>query len=192
MDTDATLRARTDESSLKVGSFSIDILVQGFRQDGVPWRARLEHGRAGALPRQGDPARRRHFRHAARHCGRLEAHGLKAADVTDVILTHAHYITRSTADVFRFARSDRQTGLEWPWRSRSATTPPGILRARASRLAAAHGVEIAEEVIPGLTAYAGPGHTPDSCLRAQRGRARRDLLRRRREEPRRNASREAT
>ena len=30
MDTDATLRARTDESSLNVGSFSIDILVQGF------------------------------------------------------------------------------------------------------------------------------------------------------------------
>ena len=30
MDTDATLRARTEDASIGVGGFSIDILVQGF------------------------------------------------------------------------------------------------------------------------------------------------------------------
>ena len=36
----------------------------------------------------------------------------------------------------------------------------GILCARARDVAQLHNVEIAEEVLPGLTAYAGPGHTP--------------------------------
>ena len=67
MDTDTTLRARADDTSFAVGGFSIDILVQGFPgQDRMPWRARLEHGRAGARAGPGDPDRRRQFRHAPR------------------------------------------------------------------------------------------------------------------------------
>ncbi len=30
MDTDTTLRARADDTSIRIGGFSIDILVQGF------------------------------------------------------------------------------------------------------------------------------------------------------------------
>jgi hypothetical protein len=72
--------------------FSIDILVQGFPGKTVCHRrARLEHGRAGARAGPGGADRLRQLRHAPLSSpSALRARAL-AADVTDVILTHAHY-----------------------------------------------------------------------------------------------------
>jgi len=163
MDTDATLRARTDETSITVGGFSIDILVQGFPgktvcHGGLGWSTvALVRGQGRViLIDAGNFGMRRLI------AGRLEAHGLTPSDVTDVILTHAHYDHSINWPMFSSSRILIGTQeLEW-----AVAQPLGhhtIPEFYVRELAVSpqlHNVEIAEEVLPGLTAYAGPGHTP--------------------------------
>src|SRR6185295_2413145 len=150
MDTDATLRVRTEDASIRVGGFAIDVLVQGFPgktvcHGGLGWSTvALVRGQGRViLVDAGNFGMRRLI------AGRLEAHGLTPADVTDVILTHAHY----------------DHSINWPMFSASRvligkhTIPEFYVRELAVSKQL-HNVEVAEEVIPGLTAYAGPGHTP--------------------------------
>src|SRR5947208_9825542 len=137
MDTDMVLRARTDDASIRVSGFSIDILVQGFPgktvcQGGLGWSTvALVRGQGRViLVDAGNFGMRRLI------AGRLEAHGLKASDITDVVLTHAHYDHSINWPMFSSSRIliGRQE-LEW-----ALAQPLGhhtILCARARRLAAA-------------------------------------------------------
>src|SRR3954453_7494465 len=104
MDTDTTLRARADES-IRVGVFSIDVLVQGFPGKTVC------HGGLGwstvALVRGHDRViliDAGNFGMRKLITERLPAHGLTPNDVTDVVLTHAHYDHSINWPMFAAAR----------------------------------------------------------------------------------------
>ena len=86
------MNAPATQPTMNVGAFSIDILVQGFPgktvcHGGLGWSTvALVRGQGRViLIDAGNFGMRRVI------AGRLEAHGLKPSDVTDVILTHAHY-----------------------------------------------------------------------------------------------------
>jgi N-acyl homoserine lactone hydrolase len=147
--------------------YSLDILVQGF-----PGKA-VCHGGLGwstiALLRSADRAIlidvgafgiRKPLEK------QLGAHGLTAADITDVVLTHAHYdhavnfVLFEPATIWIGAKE-----LEW-----AAAQPPGFnplpelyvdaleVDPRVRRIRAG------DEFLPGLTALAAPGHTPGSLV----------------------------
>jgi N-acyl homoserine lactone hydrolase len=163
MDSETTLRARGDDASFRVGGFSIDILVQGFPgrtvcHGGLGWSTvALVRGQGRVvLIDAGNFGMRRVI------AGRLAAHGLTAADVTDVILTHAHYDHSINWPMFASSRVlIGKQELAWAVAQPIGhhTIPEFYLRELAVSKQL-HGVEVAEEVLPGLTAYAGPGHTP--------------------------------
>src|SRR5436305_12201784 len=86
------MNAPTQQPTITVGGFSIDILVQGFPgktvcHGGLGWSTvALVRGQGRViLVDAGNFGMRRVI------AGRLEAHRLKPADVPDVIRTHAHY-----------------------------------------------------------------------------------------------------
>src|SRR6188474_656752 len=157
------MNAPTAQPTITVGGFSIDILVQGFPgktvcHGGLGWSTvALVRGQGRViLVDAGNFGMRRVI------AARLEAHGLGVGDVTDVILTHAHYDHSINWPMFSAARVlIGKQELDW-----AVAQPLGhdhIPEFYVRGLAVSkqlHGVETAEEVIPGLTAYAGPGHTP--------------------------------
>ena len=86
------MNAPATQPTMNVGAFSIDILVQGFPgktvcHGGLGWSTvALVRGEGKViLIDSGNFGMRRLISE------RLSAHGLTPADVTDVILTHAHY-----------------------------------------------------------------------------------------------------
>ena len=86
------MNAPTAQPTITVGGFSIDILVQGYPgktvcHGGLGWSTvALVRGQGRViLIDAGNFGMRRLI------AERLSAHGLSPADVTDVILTHAHY-----------------------------------------------------------------------------------------------------
>src|SRR5256714_15442243 len=86
------MNAPATQPTITVGGFSIDILVQGFPgktvcHGGLGWSTvALGRGQGrGILIDAGNFGMRRVI------AGRLEAHGVKPSDVTDVIPTHAHF-----------------------------------------------------------------------------------------------------
>ncbi|MEN3384133.1 MAG: hypothetical protein V7608_4177, partial [Hyphomicrobiales bacterium] len=86
------MNAPATQPTINVGAFSIDILVQGFPgktvcHGGLGWSTvALVRGEGKViLIDSGNFGMRRLISE------RLSAHGLTPADVTDVILTHAHY-----------------------------------------------------------------------------------------------------
>lgn len=152
-----------EPAAIRVGAFSIDILVQGFPgktvcHGGLGWSTvALVRGEGRViLVDAGNFGTRRML------LERLAAHGLKPDDVTDVILTHAHYDHSMNWPMFPSSRVmiGRQ---ELDWALAQPTGHPIVPEFYIRELAASpqlHGVEIAEEVLPGLIAYAAPGHTP--------------------------------
>lgn len=96
----------------------------------------------------------------------LGAHDIAATDVTDVILTHAHY--DHSVNYVLFSKATVWIGAEelaWAAAQEPAFDPlpelyvdaldadPSVKRIRAG-----------EEFLPGLTAIAAPGHTPGSLV----------------------------
>jgi glyoxylase-like metal-dependent hydrolase (beta-lactamase superfamily II) len=143
--------------------YTLDILVQGF-----PGRA-ICHGGLGwstialirgegriALLDVGAFGIRRELRK------QLRDHGVHPDEVTDVILTHAHHDHAVNFTLFPNARvwiGDEE--LNW-----AAAQPPGFnplpelyVRELVS-LPRLHRIRPGDEVLPGLTAMAAPGHTP--------------------------------
>src|SRR5215207_5878109 len=86
------MNAPSAQPTITVGGFSIDILVQGFPgktvcHGGLGWSTvALVRGRDRVILIDAGNFGMRKLIH-----GRLAAHGLTPDDVTDVILTHAHY-----------------------------------------------------------------------------------------------------
>jgi glyoxylase-like metal-dependent hydrolase (beta-lactamase superfamily II) len=157
------LRARAEEGSFAVGSFSIDILVQGFPgktvcHGGLGWSTvALVRGQGRVvLIDAGNFGMRRVI------AERLTAHGLSPSDVTDVILTHAHYDHSINWPMFSASRVlIGKQELEWAVKQPLGhhTIPEFYVRELAVSKQL-HNVEIAEEVLPGLTAYAGRATRP--------------------------------
>lgn len=95
----------------------------------------------------------------------LAAQGVRPDDVTDIVLTHAHYDHSVNYTLFPAATVwIGRVELEW-----ARDVPPGfnplpelyvqdMVRSSRVRL-----IEDGTEFLPGLTAYAAPGHTP-GCL----------------------------
>jgi glyoxylase-like metal-dependent hydrolase (beta-lactamase superfamily II) len=94
----------------------------------------------------------------------LAAHGLAPADITDVVLTHAHY-----DHCVNFVLFDRATvwigRAELSW---ATAQPPGFDALPELYVDAldtdprVRRIEFGEEFLPGLRAIAAPGHTPGS------------------------------
>jgi len=162
MDADTPVRAR-DDAGLIVGDFSIDILVTGFPgktvcHGGLGWSTvALVRGHGRVILIDAGNFGMRKLVHE-----RLAAHGLSPDDVTDVILTHAHYDHSMNWPMFPGSRVlIGKQELDWAVAQPNGHhhVPEFYVRelANSNQL---HEVEIAEEVLPGLTAYAAPGHTP--------------------------------
>lgn len=95
----------------------------------------------------------------------LAAHGVSANDVTDVVLTHAHYDHSVNYTLFPAATVwIGRTELDW-----ARHVPPGfnpLPELYVQDMATSDRVRLIEDgqtFLPGLTAIAAPGHTP-GCL----------------------------
>ena len=152
---------------MRVESFDIDILVQGFPgktvcHGGLGWSTVVllrGEGRV-VLIDTGSFGMRRLI------VDQLNRRGLTPADVTDVLLTHAHYDHSINWIMFPNARIViAAEELDW-----AAAQPIGHLLvpelyirdlAISPRL---RSVRDGDQVFPGMTAYAAPGHTPGHLI----------------------------
>jgi len=108
---------------------------------------------------------------------RLAQRGLKPADVTDLLLTHAHHDHMINWTLFAHARivigaHEMKWALEEPW----GMTPVAELYVR--ELAGWKTVHMAgegDEVMPGMTAHLVPGHTPGHLMYVLKG-SERDII----------------
>lgn len=157
------MNAPMQQPTITVGGFSIDILVQGFPgktvcHGGLGWSTvALVRGNGRVILIDAG-----NFGMRQLISERLSAHGLSPADVTDVILTHSHYDHSINWPMFASSRIllGRQD-LDWAVAQPLGhhTIPEFYVRELKAWPTYA-GVEAGQEVLPGLTAHAGPGHTP--------------------------------
>jgi len=147
--------------------YTSDVLIQGFPgraicHGGLGWSTTtlLRNDNARILVDVGA--------FGVRHLLERKLHALKVnpADVTDVVLTHAHYDHAVNFTLFPNA-TIWIGGRELAW---AAAQPPGFnplpelyvrelaASARVRRIAAG------EQFLPGITAIASPGHTPGHLL----------------------------
>ena len=102
---------------------------------------------------------------------RLAEHGIRPADVTDVLLSHSHYDHSVNWTLFRDARIVIGAAeLEWsvnePW---GETTVPELYVRELRSWPTARTVGDAQEVFPGITAHLAPGHTPGHLVYVLQG-----------------------
>jgi N-acyl homoserine lactone hydrolase len=97
---------------------------------------------------------------------RLAAHGLTPADVTDVLLTHAHWDHAVNWVAFSHARVHIGGGeLAWAVREPWGTTPvPELYVRELDRSPAVRRIVAGQTVLPQITALAAPGHTPGHMI----------------------------
>jgi glyoxylase-like metal-dependent hydrolase (beta-lactamase superfamily II) len=146
--------------------YRIDILVQGFPgksvcHGGLGWStiALLRSETHTILIDVGAFGVRKHL------AKQLSDHGVAPEDVTDVVLTHAHYDHSVNFTLFPNARLwIGAVELDW-----AVAQPPGFDPLPELYVAALASdprlrrVAAGEEFLPGLTAHLAPGHTP-GCL----------------------------
>lgn len=108
---------------------------------------------------------------------RLAQRGLNPGDVSDLLLTHAHYDHMVNWTLFSGARivigADEMTwALDEPW---GETPVPELYVRELERWPTLHAVHDGEELWPGLTAHRAPGHTPGHLIYRLTG-STRDIL----------------
>lgn len=156
-----------DELKLTLGGFTIDILVQGYPgktvcHGGLGWSTvALVRGQGRVILIDAGNFGMRKLIH-----DRLAAHGLKPSDVTDVILTHAHYDHSINWPMFGGSRIlIGREELDWAVaQPLGHHTIPEFYVRELNVSPQLHGVKARDEVLPGLTAYAAPGHTPGHLI----------------------------
>ena len=145
------------------GSYRVDILAQGFPgktvcHGGLGWStiALLRSAKRKILIDVGSFNIRKPLEQ------QLRAHGVAPGDITDVVLTHAHY--DHAVNFVLFPRATVWIGKdELAW---AAAQPPGFDPLPELYVAALDGdtrvrrVSAGEEILPALHALAAPGHTP--------------------------------
>ncbi|HET6500687.1 MAG TPA: MBL fold metallo-hydrolase [Amycolatopsis sp.] len=96
---------------------------------------------------------------------RLAEHGVDPGDVTDVLLTHAHYDHAGNYPLFPAAKVWISAAeLEWAARTGAAFMPlPELYAADLATGPRTNRIERDGEFLPGIEAFAAPGHTP-GCL----------------------------
>lgn len=153
--------------SFAEGGYEIEIAVVGYPgksvcHGGLGWStiALLRgHGRI-ALVDTGS------FSQRALIIARLAAHGLTPADVTDVLLTHAHWDHSINWVMFPNARVVIDGGeLAWavsePW----GTTPvPELYVRELDRSPRVERIKSGDIILPSIAAHAAPGHTPGHVI----------------------------
>jgi glyoxylase-like metal-dependent hydrolase (beta-lactamase superfamily II) len=97
---------------------------------------------------------------------KLAERGLKAGDVTDVILTHAHYDHAVNFALFpRATIWIGKTELDWAAAQPAGFNPlPELYVRELTTLDRVRLLEDGEEFLPGLVAYGSPGHTPGHMI----------------------------
>lgn len=96
----------------------------------------------------------------------LKGHGLTAADITDVILTHAHYDHAINFTLFPQATVwIGEVEITWAAQQEPGFNPlPELYVKELASSSRVRRVLDGEEFIPGITAFAVPGHTPGHLL----------------------------
>ena len=158
---------------MRVEGWDIDILVQGFPgksvcHGGLGWSTVVllrGQGRV-ALVDAGTFSMRKLV------IDGLARHGLKPADVTDLLLTHSHWDHSVNWTLFRHARIvlgkvEMAWALKQPW---GETAVPELYVERLERWPTLVQVGDRDEVLPGMTAHIAPGHTPGCLVYVLKGR----------------------
>ena len=152
---------------MRVASFDIDILVQGFPgktvcHGGLGWStvALLRgEGRVVLIDTGSFNMRRLLLDQLARR-------NLAPTDVTDVLLTHAHY--DHSINWIMFANAEVVIGAdELGWAAAQPIGHPLVPELYIRDLATSphlRAVADHEEIFPGFTAHAAPGHTPGHLI----------------------------
>jgi glyoxylase-like metal-dependent hydrolase (beta-lactamase superfamily II) len=158
--------------------YQLDILVQGYPgksvcHGGLGWSTIVllrGHGRV-ALIDCGT------FSHRANLINGLQRHGLTPDEVTDVVLTHSHH--DHSINWVLFPKATIWIGgeeLDWsvqePWGS---TPVPELYVRELAGSKQLRRMRHGETVLPGMTAYDAPGHTPGHLIFYLTGRER-DVL----------------
>ncbi len=163
---------------MKIGRYNLDILVQGYPGKSVchgslGWStiALLRGEGRVALVDVGAFSQRSLIQQ------QLAAHGLKPADVTDVILTHSHYDHAINWVMFPKARihiggSELDWSVAEPW---GITPVPELYVRELAGSPQLVRIAAGDEVLPGMVAHDAPGHTPGHLIFALEG-AERDII----------------
>ncbi|NQV58072.1 MAG: MBL fold metallo-hydrolase [Alphaproteobacteria bacterium] len=156
----------SDGTQFRIGDYQIDIIVHGFPGKsvchgslGFSTIALIRHGERVALVDVGS------FGQRALLLDQLAQHGLKPADVTDVLLTHSHYDHAINWLMFPNAnivigKTELDWSLQQPW---GETVVPELYMRELQQWPNLQTVGDGDEVFPGITAHMTPGHTP-GCL----------------------------
>ena len=151
---------------MQVGGWAVNVLVQGYPgkavcHGGLGWSSIVllrGHGRVALVDAGSFNIRGPLIEHLARH-------GLVPADVTDLLLTHSHWDHSVNWPLFRHARiAIGGVELDWslgePW---GETPVPELYVRELAAWPTLRRVAEGEDVLPGVSAHAVPGHTP-GCL----------------------------
>lgn len=152
---------------MKLAGYEIDVIVQGYPgksvcHGGLGWSSIVlirGQGRI-ALVDVGSFGIRKPL------IERLAQRGLKPADVTDVILTHAHHDHSINWTLFRHARivigeREMHWALEEPW---GETPVPELYIRELSSWPTLVLAANEQEVLPGITGRIAAGHTPGGLV----------------------------
>jgi N-acyl homoserine lactone hydrolase len=160
---------------MQIDGYEIDILIQGYPgktvcHGGLGWSTIVllrGHGRIALVDTGGFGVRKL-------LAERLAHRGLKAADVTDLLVTHAHHDHCINWTLVRDARivvgaAELAWAVQEPW---GETAVPELYVRELATWPTAHKAEDGEEVLPGITAHMAPGHTPGHLIYVLGGRER--------------------
>jgi N-acyl homoserine lactone hydrolase len=152
---------------MQVDGYDIDIVVQGFPgktvcHGGLGWSTIAlirGHGRCALVDTGGFGVRKLLIEELAKR-------GLKPADVTDLLLTHAHHDHCINWPLFAHARivigsQELAWAAKEPW---GETPVPELYVRELQTWASVHQAADGEEVIPKITAHIAAGHTPGHLM----------------------------
>ena len=161
--------------AIKLEDYEIEVLIQGFPgrmvcHGGLGWSTiALIRGRGHvALVDVGSFSMRKGL------IAQLAKRSLEPADVTDVILTHSHYDHSLNWILFRQARiiigaRELAWSMAEPW---GETPVPELYIRELESWPSLQPVAAEQECMPGLKAYAAPGHTPGHLVFVLEGKER--------------------
>jgi glyoxylase-like metal-dependent hydrolase (beta-lactamase superfamily II) len=159
--------------NIKLDDYDIDILVQGFPGRSV-YHAGLGWGTIALLRGAGRVVLIDGGSISMRGMliDKLAKHGFKPADVTDLLLTHAHHDHMINWTLFRHARivigaKELEWALNVPW---GETSVPELYALELQKLPTLKTVNDGDEAFSGMTAHLAPGHTRGSVIFVLHGR----------------------
>ena len=158
---------------MELGGYTVDILVQGYPGKTVchgllGWSTIVllrGHGRVALIDVGSFGIRRALLAH-------LATHDLTPQDVTDVLLTHAHWDHSVNWTMFSQAKvaiggHELAWAVSQPW---GHTSIPELYVRELDTWPTLHRLNDGDATLPGITAHAAPGHTPGCLIYVLHGR----------------------